>query len=99
MFTGVVHLLEWFCLTALILVSIAIDYLMLFLLIYFFFLLMIAALCFVAKMLRASLLILQTICLNVLRRAIVLGSIERQIEVSCKIFEQNDKSLWKLVNI
>ena len=27
-FTGVVHVLEWFCLTTLILVSIAIDYLM-----------------------------------------------------------------------
>ncbi|KAL0007251.1 hypothetical protein SO802_008753 [Lithocarpus litseifolius] len=34
------------------------------------------------KGVRASLLVLQTICLNVLRRAIVLGSIERQIEAS-----------------
>ena len=68
MFTGVVHLLEWFCLTAIILVSIAIDYLMLFLLIYFFSsLLMTAALCFVVKMVRASILILQHICLKCLK--------------------------------
>ena len=75
MSTGVVHLLEWCCLTVLILVRIVIDYLLKVLLIYFYFLffqLMTATLCLV-KIVRATILILQTICLNVLRRAIVLG--------------------------
>ena len=60
---------------------------------------MTVALCFVVRMVRASILSLETIYLNVLRRAIVLGLMEKQIQVSCKIFEQNDKILWKLVNV